>query len=104
MIKLSKKLQSGVIGQLQSRDFSPEASHHDVITALQNDLSGVKDANDALEQYTRRNSLRISGLKELQNENPLQVILTLWNSRLRVKPEVTISDIDRVHRIGKPDQ
>ena len=105
--KVIKKLQSGVIGQLQA-----EISHlkqviqkrDDVITALQNDLSEVKDANDALEQYTRRNSLRISGLKELQDENPLQVILTFCNSRLRVKPEVTINDIDRVHRIGKPDQ
>ena len=95
-----------MIGQLQAEISHLKQVIHkrdDVITALQNDLSEVKDANDALEQYTRRNSLRISCLKELQDENPLQVILTFCNSRLRVKPEVTINDIDRVHRIGKLD-
>jgi len=56
---------------------------------------------DDLEQYSRRNSLRIHGLPESEYEDVGEKILDLANKALEVTPPITPADIDRVHRIGK---
>lgn len=55
---------------------------------------------DSLEQYSRRNSLRIHGLPENTTEDVCEVALKLVNDDLGVTPPISLSDIDRVHRIG----
>ena len=60
----------------------------------------VKKLDDA-EQYSRRNCLRISGVPETEGENTDELVLDIASSRLRVN--ISLSDIDRSHRTGKPD-
>lgn len=55
---------------------------------------------DKLEQYTRRNSLRITGVPEKETEDLYAETLKLANEKLDVSPPISITDIDRVHRIG----
>lgn len=56
---------------------------------------------DDLEQYSRRNSLRIFGIPEdTGGENIDEKIMTLINQDLEVTPPLTPDKIDRVHRIG----
>ena len=50
------------------------------------------------EQYSRRNCLRITGLKETTGENTDDMIIKLANEKLNV--ELTLPEIDRSHRIG----
>ena len=56
----------------------------------------LEDKADDLEQYSRRNSLRISGIPE--REDVLQETLRVVNSTLL--PPLTVDEIDRVHRVG----
>ena len=51
----------------------------------------------------RRNSLRISGIPERAVEDPIQIVLTICNEALKVSPPITRNDIDRAHRVNKPD-
>ena len=103
--KIVKKLQGGLFTQLQTEigQLKDIIQHKDSKIENLEELTEVKNATDALEQYSRRNSLRISGLVELQNENPTQVALSFCNERLCVQPAITLSDIDRVHRVGRRD-
>ena len=66
---------------------------------LETRLSAVEYETDSLEQYSRRNSLRISGIPEEPGENTDQRVIQLAGG-LGVNPE----DIDRSHRIGKLEQ
>ena len=52
------------------------------------------------EQYSRRNSLRISGLEEDQSEDVPQKVLDLFNDKMKVSPPVTPYHIHRIHRTG----
>ncbi|XP_071095336.1 uncharacterized protein [Haliotis cracherodii] len=53
---------------------------------------------DDLEQYSRRNSLRISGLPESKEENTEALVMEVLRD---LHPDLTASDIDRCHRVGK---
>lgn len=55
---------------------------------------------DSLEQYTRRCNLRIYGIRESQAENTDNLVLDLVKNKLNV--QLTLNDIDRSHRVGKP--
>ena len=73
------------------------------ISMLEKRINHLENEQDALEEYTRRNSLRVSGLEELDNEDPAKVALCLFNSTMNMQSSdpVSINDIDRVHRVGK---
>ncbi|XP_022903943.2 uncharacterized protein [Onthophagus taurus] len=62
------------------------------------DKSG-SDKIDRLEQYGRRNNLRLFGVKETPEENTDLVVLNIFKSYLG--EELDISAIQRSHRIGK---
>lgn len=55
---------------------------------------------DNLEQYSRRNCVRVSGVEETGQENTDQIILDIAANRLGIT--LNITDIDRSHRIGHP--
>ena len=65
---------------------------------LEKRLAAAESGNDSLEQYSRRNSLRISGIEELPNENTDELVLSVAHL-LHVKLDAR--DIDRSHRVGK---
>ena len=56
--------------------------------------------NDDLEQYTRRQSLRISGIKENPGENTDTLIVEFVNEVMGIKLDA--EEIDRSHRVGNP--
>lgn len=53
-----------------------------------------------LEQYSRRNNIRIFGVPEEINENTEEKLLALFTTNLKVT--LPPYAIDRVHRIGRP--
>lgn len=74
-----------------------------IIDELKRRVDTLESSNDALEQYQRRNSLRISGLPEDDNEDVLSRSLNIINNTMKVDPPIHEDDIDRVHRIGRRD-
>lgn len=54
---------------------------------------------DSLEQYTRRNNLRLFGIPENTEENTDTVVVSVLNSRLKMT--LRLVDIERTHRVGK---
>ena len=56
--------------------------------------------SDALEQYGRRNILRVSGIPEQNNEVTDDIIIQLASD---LNVPISKKDIDRSHRVGKPD-
>lgn len=53
---------------------------------------------DRLEQYTRRNNLRLFGVEESRGENTDVIVLSILKSTLGV--DISINDLERTHRIG----
>ena len=62
-------------------------------------VSALESALDESEQYSRRNSLRVSNIKEDPSENTDQIVLNIANE---LDVEISPNDIDRSHRVGKP--
>ena len=54
---------------------------------------------DDLEQYSRRNSLRIEGIPERKDEDVVGTVMGVLNA-MHLEPGVTIDSIDRVQRLG----
>ncbi|KAB0795745.1 hypothetical protein PPYR_04766 [Photinus pyralis] len=68
--------------------------------ALSSENKALKAELDVLQQYSRRNNVRILGIKETVNENLDEIVINLFKSKLNVNLE--IDHIDRMHRVGKP--
>ena len=73
------------------------------ITELEKAVQKLTDLDDEKEQYMRRNSVRISGIPERAEEDPIQLVLSICNDVLKVSPPIRSEDIDRAHRVTKPD-
>ena len=70
------------------------------IAELKDHIATLETETDNLQQYSRRNSLRISGIPESDTEDPVEKSLTLINETMKVKPKIELSDVDRIHRVG----
>ncbi|MEW8546532.1 MAG: hypothetical protein AB2693_23705, partial [Candidatus Thiodiazotropha sp.] len=60
----------------------------------------LEEAVDNAEQYSRRNCLRITGIQEAENEVTDDVVISLARS---IDVELSLQDIDRSHRLGRPE-
>lgn len=60
-------------------------------------VAKAEAANDSLEQYSRRNSVRISGIPVEENEDTDKIVLELADT---MDVSLNISNLDRTHRIG----
>uniref|UniRef100_A0A1Y1K9R3 Uncharacterized protein n=1 Tax=Photinus pyralis TaxID=7054 RepID=A0A1Y1K9R3_PHOPY len=58
-------------------------------------------AIDNMEQYSRRNCLKVFGLPETPQENTDEVLLDLFKNHMHLS--ISPSDIDRSHRTGRMD-
>lgn len=67
--------------------------------ALKRRVSTLEAQMDGSEQYSRRNSLRISGIPETENEDTDQAVLRVAET---IGVNIPPSEIDRSHRLGKP--
>ena len=56
---------------------------------------------DDYEQYSRINTLRISGIPDEEEEDVMDKMMYLINTRLELSPPITPEQIDRTHRVGK---
>ena len=59
---------------------------------------------DDYEQYSRRNTLRINGVPDEEEEQLVDKMVYLFNTRMNVSPPITPEHIDRTHRIGRFDR
>lgn len=66
---------------------------------LKTRVTNLETHLDDLEQYSRRNCLRISGIAERKDENTDNIIVKLAKD---LGSDLSISDIDRSHRVGRP--
>lgn len=74
------------------------------VTTLKATIASLEASHDDLEQYQRRNSLRITGITEptgTQQEDCMATALHVVNTTLKLDPPVQPRDIDRAHRIGR---
>ena len=81
----------------------------EIIDSLKSQLTSLEEKNDEmeekydeLEQYSRRNSLRFIGLPETSSEDCYAKTVDVLNNSLNLDPPLELSDLDRVHRCGKP--
>lgn len=70
------------------------------ISHLQDQINQLEQKCDTQEQYSRRNSLRLTGLKEHEHEDIGEVVIDIINNKMKVSPEIKVDDIDRIHRVG----
>ena len=77
------------------------------IASLKVEVRKLREDHDALEQYGRRNNLRISGLPEPQlepdqAEDTTGTIVQLANDVLKLDPPLQATDIEVSHRLKRP--
>ena len=69
------------------------------IDKLEKMVNELESGQDDLEQYSRRNSLRISGVDESDSEDVVEKTMNLIINMLGVT--MSTDQIDRMHRVGK---
>lgn len=69
------------------------------IDAHEEKISGMTASLNNLEQYSRRNNIRVLGIAEKDGENTDEVVCELAQ---QIGVQLSPRDIDRSHRIGKP--
>ena len=62
-------------------------------------VSNMEKQRDADDQYNKRNFLRISGVQETPDESTDDIVMGICNA---IDTDLTLSEIDRTHRIGEP--
>jgi len=66
--------------------------------SLKTRITQLENAAEIAEQYSRRNCLRVTGIKENPGESTDEIILNMARA---IDADVSLADIDRSHRVGK---
>lgn len=98
--KLITAIAEGVKKELHGYISSLECKLAESAAEIQQLKQKLMDRTDELEQYQRRNSLRIFGREELPGENTDEIVLEVAK-KLRVP--LSLNDIDRSHRVGRKE-
>ncbi|KAK9675238.1 hypothetical protein QE152_g40509 [Popillia japonica] len=93
--KLKLEFQEEINIQSETQTYKNEIKH--LQKKLEESDKEVKNAQNALEQYTRRNSLRIFGIPENKNENTSDIISMFCKEKLNL--DVPTTAIDYCHRL-----
>lgn len=96
MTVMVEAIVKGVIAGLSTRIGKLE-SENELLKARVYALEGMADT---AEQYSRRNCLRVAGVPESPGENTDDIIIGLCKD---MGTSVSLPEIDRTHRVGKPD-
>ena len=106
---LSKKLDN--FNELNNQLKKEVAELRDIVKAKDSKISALEARIDILEsksddqeQYSRRNSLRMTGIPEENNEILQPKVLDILNSKLSLDAPIEPAHIDRMHRVGKPKE
>ncbi|XP_052131162.1 uncharacterized protein LOC127751526 [Frankliniella occidentalis] len=68
------------------------------VKAKDTKLNEIENKLDELEQYGRRNNLRIFGVEEREDEETDYIVIDMAK---KMNVEVSVSSIDRSHRVGR---
>ena len=94
--KISQNVHDGLLLELESKKREVR-DVKDKMVKLEQCLDREKTAIESLEQYTRRNSLRIYGIPESQNENTDKIALNFFKDKLDL--DLMPTELDRSHRV-----
>ena len=72
-----------------------------VVQNLQRNLLLMRYENDRLEQYCRRETIKVVGLKEEEGEDTEQKVLGVFKA---VGADITPADVSIVHRTGEEEE
>ena len=72
------------------------------VDSLSTKVEKLEKRQDQQEQYSRRNCLLAHGIGEEKEEITDEVITNTLNEKLDL--EITLQDIERMHRIGEPEK
>ena len=99
----NKNIVDSISGlQAEIRTLKDKVAERDAtIEELQGEVRQLRLQTDALEQYGRRSSLRITGISEDQ-EDTTKAVVDLANEVLELDPPLQEQDIDVSHRLNKP--
>lgn len=103
IVNLVDSVVQGVLKGLNDRIASLEEKNRNLESqnkALVTRVKTLESAAEQAEQYSRRNCLRISGIDEVYGENTDDIVLKMASD---IGSDIQINDIDRSHRIGKPN-
>ena len=70
------------------------------INKLHTKCQALEERCDDLEQYSRKDSIRIFGLTEPHDENRFDSVTFLFNTQMKMKPLVQTDEISNCHRFG----
>lgn len=84
------------VKELQKKNITLE-NHNKALSAR---VATLEKGVDQAEQYSRRNNLRITGYNEAENENTDGIVMQMASD---IGVDLHLSEIDRSHRVGKPD-
>lgn len=76
------------------------ASKVDDLSVLQQEIRDIKKEQQAADAYSRRANIIIDGLKETEKENCLEVVMTMFETNLKIVDAKNSVKVDQVHRIG----
>lgn len=78
--------------------------HEIKIGKLQAGMRRTEYGQDALEQYTRRENLRITGLPEVEDESTDTLIESVKSLGEAIAVNISDSDVSAIHRLGRRTQ
>ena len=70
------------------------------VVSLSTKVEKLEYTADRMEQYSRRNSIRIHGLPEVKGEDTDSLVIETVKEKMGL--DISTADIDRTHRIGAP--
>ena len=94
--EISKQVQSLVkplIDSIKQKD--------NEIASLNEKCDELEQRCDDLEQYSRKTSIRISGVPETDDENPFKIVLEVCNKKLKLKSPLQLSEISNYQHVGQ---
>ena len=74
------------------------AGLRDIITQKDKEIDELKDRVDDLEQHSRRNNLRITGIPETTDEDTDKIVMDVAKA---VGVDLELDNIERSHRVGR---
>jgi hypothetical protein len=93
--KLIKSISALVLAEINEKFVNFEKE----INNLKSENRQLRQNIDNLEQYTRRNSIRVFGVPERDGENVEDTVLKIFQEKLEL--QIDKRNIDRCHRVGQ---
>ena len=64
----------------------------------------LREELDDLQQYSRKPSIRVFGIPEGDHDNTDDLLLKLFNNKMKMSPQIQLNDIEISHRVGRKPQ